>query len=349
MSETLKIQGIKEKKKGIFYEVSMDEEPLGEGGMGKVYKGKCIHERTGEVLRDVAIKFIYDDILDDSEVIQHARREASIQLNNDNLVEMYGFIETEEENEIGEIRKHYHVVSEYLDGVTLLDLIEGKITDRHGKELSYAINLKKESQNNPEKFAIQVVWGVLSGIMALHDAGYIHRDIDPSNIMLTSDGRIKLIDYGVAKKISNLTSEDRSYTKAGLFVGKAEYAAPELVLGDTSSLSATTDIYAVGILLFQMVTGHLPFNGPAYEILQKQLHDKIPLQDIKNSSLRKVIKRATEKDQKRRYQSASEFRVALERLQTSKAQKGSITKYLNWIVIVISGLITGFLIQFIIN
>lgn len=306
-----KIQGKTEKRQGIFYEFDPQEEPLGVGGMGKVFKGFCVDEKTGNT-REVAIKFMYDDL--PPQVIERARREASIQLRHENLVEMLGFIETEEKNVLGEIRRHYHVVSELLEGVMLDDLLQGKTIDRWGHPVPYAQKLYKDYQSDIYHFAILIVRNILSGLMMLHDAGYIHRDIDPTNIMVTSDGHIKLIDFGIAKQMRSLTSHDKSLTIAGTFIGKPEYAAPELVLGAIKEQDQTTDIYAVGILLFQCIVGHVPFEGEKHEVLNMQIHRKLPLHLIKNSQLRQIVKKATEKSRGKRYQSAAEFRVALDHL-----------------------------------
>ena len=175
----------------------------------------------------------------------------------------------------------------------------------------------QDYQNDPEHFAQIVVINVLSGLMALHDAGYIHRDIDPTNIMLTTDGHIKLIDFGIAKQMNTLTTGDKSLTVAGKFMGKPEYAAPELVLGDISHQNQTTDIYAVGILLYQCIIGHTPFEGARHEILEKQLKAKLPLGKIKNKALRNIIATACEKRQELRYQTSSQMRVALETMNGS--------------------------------
>ena len=150
--------------------------------------------------------------------------------------------------------------------------------------------------------------------MALHDAGYIHRDIDPTNIMITSNGHIKLIDFGIAKQMQSLTTNDKSLTVAGVFMGKPEYAAPELILGDIKSQDKTTDIYAVGILLFQCIIGHPPFEGDRHEVMNKQLHQKMPLGLIKNKQIRKIIETATDKTRAKRFRSAAEFRVALDQI-----------------------------------
>lgn len=309
-----KLQGRAEAKHGLYYEFDTEAEPLGVGGMGKVYEGRCVDERSG-MTRKVAIKFMYDDLPDSA--IERARREASIQIRNDNLVEMLGFIETETKDVLGESVKHYHVVSELLEGVSLDDMLQGKFLDRKGQVVQYAQKLYDDYRKDVYRFAIQVIRSVLTGLMSLHDAGYIHRDIDPTNIMVTSDGHIKLIDFGIAKQLRSLTTNDKSLTVAGVFMGKPEYAAPELVLGDIKSQGVTTDIYAMGILLFQCIVGHTPFEGDRHEVLHKQIHAKLPLHLIRNKELRKIVEKATQKNRADRYQSAAEFRVALERLPVS--------------------------------
>lgn len=225
----IKLQGEKEKKEGIYYEFDDSSVPLGEGGMGKVYRGRRINMYTRE-MRDVAIKFMFAGL--PPNVIQRAEDEANIKIVHENLVEMMGFLAVESTMPNGAKTVRYHVVSELLNGVALSDLVQGVVTDQSGKDIPYAQTLYKMYNTSPELFAVNVVKKVLSGIMALHDAGYIHRDIDPSNIMITRDGKIKLIDFGIAKKVDGLKTHDRNLTTAGQFMGKPQYAAPELIIGD---------------------------------------------------------------------------------------------------------------------
>ena len=307
----LYLQGEKEKNLGIHYEVDMSLHPLGEGGMGQVRRGLRVIERNG-LRQDVAIKFLFEDL--PAHAIERARREASIQIHNENLVEMYGFIETIESSQV----KHYHVVSELLEGVMLFDLLNGKVSDKSGRNIEYAEELYAKYQNNRIGFAVIVVKSILSGLMALHDKGYIHRDLDPSNIMITTDRKIKIIDYGIAKQIESLNTHDQQLTNSGQFVGKAAYAAPELVLGDVHSQDRTTDIYAVGIMLYQFIVGRLPFEGTMAELIGHQLHSKLPLKNITDKSLRNIIKKATAKKQSDRYQSAAEMRVGMEHLASDR-------------------------------
>ena len=317
------IQGAAERLAKIHYEIDTEEKPLGVGGMGQVFKGIRVDEKTG-VRIPVAIKFLFDDL--PVNVIERARREASIQIHNENLVEMYGFIQIDEEIAPGKVHERYHVVSELLHGVMLYDLLKGKVTDNEGSLIPFAEELYRMYQNERREFAVFIIKNVLSGIMALHDKGYVHRDIDPSNIMITSDRKVKIIDFGIAKQMSTLNTQDQLLTTAGMFMGKAAYAAPELVLGDVSHQNETTDIYAIGIMFFQLMTGNLPFEGATHEILEMQQHKKMPLQLIEDKALRKIIGKATEKEQSKRYQSAAEFRVAVEQLKSLEKESASHIK-----------------------
>lgn len=311
------IQGEEEKRKRVHYEVDMTLPPLGEGGMGQVRRGVRVDEKTG-LRQDVAIKFLFEDL--PTHAIERARREASIQIHNENLVEMFGFIEIEQESAKGHKPvKRYHVVSELLDGVMLFDLLHGKVCDRNGNEIAFAKELYTQYQNDKFSFAIFLVKNILSGLMALHDKGYIHRDLDPSNIMITSDKKVKIIDFGIAKQLNNLNTQDQQLTSTGQFIGKAAYAAPELVLGDVHHQDKTTDIYSVGIMLYQFIVGSMPFEGTMAELIDKQLHEKIPLKLVPYKAIRNIIGKATEKKQVNRYQSAAEMRVDLEHLTKNDA------------------------------
>ena len=292
----------------------MHSKPLGEGGMGVVYKGFKIYEATGN-RSVVAIKAMFDGL--PAEVYERAEREASIRLRNDNLVEMLGFISEIEIDSYGMQKNKYYVVSEYLNGVVLSDLLTGQFKDKDGIEIPYAKQLYTDYVSEKEKTSIEIIRCVLSGILALHDKGYIHRDIDPTNIMVTDEGTIKLIDFGIAKYVRSLGTIDKSLTSTGKFIGKAEFASPELVLGDVRNQGYPTDIYAIGILFYQLLVGKLPFTGSKYEVLQMQLNDKVPVKHIKNPLLAKIVKKATEKNKSDRYSSVAELRVEIDKAADS--------------------------------
>lgn len=303
------LQGEAEKRNGIYYEYDPDSTPLGEGGMGIVYKGFRVNTTSG-VRQVVAIKAMRDGLPE--EVYRRAHREASIQLKNDNLIEMMAFISTEEQEFGGGRIQRFYVVSEFLKGIMLTDLLKGIFKDNDGIDILYAKQLYSNYISDRETTAVQIIRRVLAGIMALHDKGYIHRDIDPSNIMVTKEGNLKMIDFGIAKDVSNLNTNDGLRTSSGQFIGKAEYASPELVLGDVHHQNFSSDIYAIGILFYQLLVGKLPFEGNQYEVLQAQLKKNVPVGNVPFKKYRSIIKKATAKEQSSRYQSCYEMRLAID-------------------------------------
>lgn len=321
-----RIQGRAEKCNGYYYEFDMHSKPLGEGGMGVVYKGYKIYEATGD-RRVVAIKAMHVDL--PAEVYGRAEREASIRLRNDNLVEMLGFISEIEIDSYGMQRNRYYVVSEYLNGVVLSDLLKGHFKDKDGIEITFAKQLYTDYVSKRESTSIAILKCVLSGILALHDNGYIHRDIDPSNIMVTDNGTIKLIDFGIAKYVRSLGSLDKSLTSTGKFIGKVEYASPELMLGDVRNQGYQTDIYAIGILFYQLLVGKLPFTGSIYDVSQMQLSKKVPVKNIEDPLLRKIVRKATEKKIPDRYSSVAELRVDIDKAEnTTRSVVGRYWKHI---------------------
>lgn len=311
------IQGAEEKALGIHYEVDTSLPPIGAGGMGQVMRGVRVQNN---VRRAAAVKFLFDDLPESA--IERSRREASVKISNENLVEMFGFIEMDTVDASGNVHKRYHVASELLNGVMLHDLLRGKTTDASGEEIPFAKELYRQYSCDRMRFAVYIIRNVLSGIMALHDAGCIHRDIDPSNIMITSDGKVKVIDFGICRRIGEGVDADRHLTSAGQFMGKAAYAAPELVTGDIAHQAETTDLYAIGIMFYELITGKVPFDGATHEVLAKQMKEKVPVKNVADKYARKVIEKATAKKQDERYASAAEFRVAVEQLSRHSVSAG---------------------------
>lgn len=349
----MRLQGAAERAVGIYYEVETTSEPLGSGGMGTVFPATRV-EASGQK-QAAAVKFLFADL--PPTVITRAKQEASIQIKNDNLVEMFGFIQIDQQDEQGQIISRYHVASELLQGVMLFDLLRGKTTDKFGCPVAYAQELFQLMQIDREKFALTVVKSVLSGIMALHDAGYVHRDIDPSNIMVTSNGKIKVIDFGIVK---NINDQSPQLSMVGQFLGKPAYAAPEIVNGWVHDQDRTTDIYSIGIMLYELATGHLPFTGTSDDVIEKQKNEPLPVAEIKNRDLAKVLQKATAKKQSARYQSAAEFRVDIEHIMTgipitlsisvtskptiAKASADNIHLWLYIALAVIAGLVLAFIV-----
>lgn len=302
----IRLQGQEEKYGACVYEYD-EHNMIGRGGMGEVFLG--VRTDSNGARSRVAIKHLTNT---SPEVVERARCEASIHLRNDNLVYMYGFVEKRSGGIMGSV--DYYVVSEFVDGISLDAFTEGNLLGRDGTISPALQSLFERYVDDPARMATEIVKAVLSGIMALHDAGYIHRDIDPTNIMVITNGKYKLIDYGVAQKVG----EDWDGAAQGVFVGKAEYAAPELIRGEVQKQGFCTDIYSVGILYFQLATGHLPFRGDRLSIINQQLKKHMPLQDVASDGIKEIIKKATAKGQDKRYASAALFRAALDRLDDKR-------------------------------
>ena len=303
----------------VYYEFDRDSAPLGEGGMGRVYSGY----RIDSVLNYqslVAIKCIRQELISNPTIIQRAQREASVRVDHPNLIRMYGFFNGAEISPYtGTYVPMYYLAMERLIGVNLDEILfQGVTSDRSGVVVPIADELRRAYSQDRESAAISVLMSILMGVGYLHQNGFIHRDLDPSNIMFTHTGDIKIIDFGICKRIG-MTSlgESSGLTQAGQFLGKVAYAAPELILGDLDSQGPPTDIYALGVMLYQMVSGHLPVDGRDQEVMEAHLKGKLNYAEISNKKLRKIIETATDKDLSRRFQTAGEFSSALESLKTS--------------------------------
>lgn len=354
----IRIQGEAERRQGIYYEYDRDGVLLGEGGMGRIFQGFRVDEMSGGFRIPVAIKEIHENIAREPQLIERAMREASIQIDHENLLRMYGFVASVDYDPMRGINvmRHY-MVMERLVGVNLDQILNGTVTDRSGLHIPYAQELYELYSQNRVEAIVRIMKGVMSGIMALHEKGFIHRDIDPSNVMVTIDNKIKLIDFGVCKQVSMSASQEKRLTQAGSFIGKVNYAAPELALGDVQHQDRRTDIYALGVLIYQLAVGKLPFTGTNQEVLAAHVSKKMPVGDIPNRDLRRIVEKATQKKQEKRFSSAAEFMVALEHISTNNysiddskrmsMSGGSDNNVLPWIIAAVGGLFLGLIIKFI--
>jgi serine/threonine protein kinase len=292
---TVRLQNEEGAQSGRYYEFDPENKSsiLGRGGMGVVFEGRLLSTAGAESER-VAVKVLFKDL--SAESVTRARSEASIRIVHENIVRMYDFVETADVDG----RPRYHVISEYLDGETL-----DKVIERSGLF--------------PEARAIKITKSVLAALYMLHNRGYVHRDIDPSNVMLCRDGKVKLIDFGIARLTREYRDEQLKGTQEGQFIGKINYASPEQAEGKHRLTNASSDIYSTGILLYELLTGSLPFSGTIYEIIKAHRETPVPRNKAVSESLQYVIGKATAKDQKARYQSATEFIVDLERVEKGES------------------------------
>jgi len=261
---------------------------IGEGGMGSVFKGVDLM-----LEREVAIKMLRPELAQQPNVVERFRTEAVTlaKLNHPNVATLHSFFRQGVD---------FFMVMEFVRGETLDHVI-------------------KTRGAMPCDQAIQLIGMSLEGIDHAHKMGIIHRDIKPANMMLTETGSIKVMDFGIARVLGT----DRM-TKVGHLIGTVEYMSPEQVRGEETD--ARSDIYSLGILLYEMLTGRVPFNSTSeYELMRCQIEDAptpprtfaphIPL------PVEQAIMRSLAKRREARYQSASEFRSML--LQTTGSPAGS--------------------------
>lgn len=274
-------------KKWYYY--NPDSAPLGEGAMGKVYVGNDY-----DTDQKVAIKQLFDKYANNKSIRERAYLEASLSYSHPNLVEMLGSCMFEDD----EGDWHVWVLSNYVRGKTIDKKVRA-ITESGGLDLVQTVS--------------GYIMSVLDALDYLHSKGVIHRDIKPSNIMVDDDGTVKLMDLGVAR-----VTTANAYTSMG-FVGTPLYASPEQILRDKTMVQATpaSDIYSLGMTFYVLLNGSNPFDADTEaQILTNQVTKKLPpCSEIskKYKKLMAVIWKATEKNQEARYQSALEFKMAIQK------------------------------------
>ncbi len=253
---------------------------IGRGGMGVVYKA-----RDESLNRFVAIKVLNEQLTEDSTFLQRFVREAQAAagLSHPNIVQIFF---------IGEDKGHPFFVMEYVSGSSLEQLLraEGRI-------------------DNPR--ASQLILQAAHGLAAAHDMGIIHRDIKPANLILDDRGLLKIADFGLALPVDAHTQ----LTATGMFVGTPGYLAPEQVSGEKAD--HRTDIYALGVTFYLLLTGTPPFRGDSPLALVRQIMDTEPadvssLNPNVDATTRRILSRMIAKDRAQRYQNCHELVADLE-------------------------------------
>jgi len=258
---------------------------LGAGGMANVYLAE-----DQELGRRVAIKILNERHANDEQFVERFRREAknAAALSHPNIVSIY---------DRGEAEGTYYIAMEYLDGRSLKELILSR-------------------GPAPLNVAIEYVRQILSALRFAHRHGIVHRDIKPHNVLVDAEGRVKVTDFGIARAGAS------QMTEAGSIVGTAQYLSPEQARG--TNVDQRSDLYSLGIVLYELLTGTLPFNGDTpVEIAMKHLSQTPELPSVLRPELPReldlVVTRALAKDPDERYQSADEMDADLERLSRGAA------------------------------
>ena len=265
---------------------------IGRGGMAEVWRARDLR-----LIRDVAIKRLRIDLASDPTFQARFRREAqsAAGLNHPNIVAVYDTGEEIIEDASGRSIAVPYIVMEYVEGHTVKDLIS-------------------DGTAVPINEAIEIVSGVLSALQYSHANHLVHRDIKPGNIMLTSDGKVKVMDFGIARA---LTDSQATMTQTNAVVGTAQYLSPEQARGE--AVDARSDLYSTGVVLFELLTGRPPFKGDSAVAVAYQHVEQIPptpssiLSDIPDS-LDRVVLKALAKNREDRYPSAAAMLADLQRV-----------------------------------
>jgi eukaryotic-like serine/threonine-protein kinase len=251
---------------------------LGSGGMAEVY---CAQDL--QLGRKVALKILYRRFAEDGEFVERFRREASSAagLQHQHVVAVY---------DRGEYDGTYYIAMEYLEGRSLKTIIQ------------------QEAPLDPDR-AVDLTIQVLRAARFAHRRGIIHRDLKPHNVIVDADGRAKVTDFGIARAGAS------DMTQTGSIMGTAQYLSPEQAQGH--AVSAASDIYSIGIMLYELLTGRVPFEGEsAVTVALKQVHERATPPSAYNPAvtpeLEEAVMRALEKDPARRYPDADAFIAALQ-------------------------------------
>jgi tRNA A-37 threonylcarbamoyl transferase component Bud32 len=271
------------------------EEVVGHGGMSTVYKA---HDTLLE--RNVALKILHQQYNEDEDFVERFKREARsvAQLQHPNIVTVI---------DRGEEDGRQYIVFEYIDGENLKELVvrKGRLDVRE---------------------ALEIALEIARGLGFAHDHGLVHRDVKPQNVLLNGDGGAKVTDFGIARSLD----VDRGVTQTGTVLGTSNYIAPEQASGQP--VDAHTDVYSLGVVLYEMLTGELPFPGEHFvAVAMKHIQEPSPsVLDVRGDvplRVAEMIDRALEKDPEQRFPTMDAFAAEIEAnlAELDRGEDGAVT------------------------
>lgn len=248
-------------------------EEIGKGGMAYVYKARCVL-----LNRIVAVKILRDDLEGGDEFLTRFNTEAqaAASLTNSNIVSIF---------DVGEDEGMHYIVMEYVDGITLKEYI-------------------REKGKIPYAEALDIAYQICDALQSAHDKNIVHRDIKPHNILITNDRNIKVADFGIARSATGNTM-----SKSEDIVGSVHYISPEQVNG--TAADCRSDIYSLGVCLYEMISGKVPFDADTPVAVAMKQVDSLPqvISDVEiPKSVHQIIFKAMSKNPDMRYQNASQFK-----------------------------------------
>lgn len=248
--------------------------PIGRGGMGEVFKAY-----QADLHRHVAIKTLLSGEQATEEFLQRFQREARMvaKLSHPNIVPIY---------DIGVEGRLHYIVMEYVEGRSLKEILEEK--------------------KLPEDKSLRIAYTVARALQFAHEHKIVHRDVKPANLLIDRQGRVRILDFGLARSL-----DGKGLTASSVLVGTPYYMSPEQAFGAPEELDHRTDLYSLGAVLYEMLTGRPPFEGGTVLAILRKIEDEDPAPPEISPRVDALVLKSLAKDRERRFQTASDLAEAI--------------------------------------
>lgn len=297
-------------QRGNYYEFDPRISLIEEDAFGKYYRGVF---RNASGSKEVRIYEVIANSYLPEYMLRRLRRESQICYSHPNIIPVIDFVVNFDEHQANDCRLFF--IEEYISGISLSNLLDGQInaSEEKHKEL-YSL-----FQNDRTTFARKVTKDILHGLDFFHEHGIYIKYIETDSIIITDEGIVKIPikDFFMYDILCYIHSDGMASTGLITLISSlpVSYLSPEIISKyERSKIDNRSDIYSVGILFYHLLTGHIPYKGNDVEIMSQHLNGKMPLHEIEEKQMRKIIKKATEKDPHKRFQSAIEFINAIDKI-----------------------------------
>ena len=293
---------------GKYYEYDPSNSLIDEDAWMKIYRGVC---RNASESREVRIYELKANSHLPEYMLRRLRVESHLCYPHPNIIPIIDFVVNYDELHASDCRLFF--IEEYVSGISLSNFLNGQTNASKDKAINELCSM---FQRDRVTFAKKIIKEILQGLDFIHYRGACLRYVNPERLIISDDGVVKVSikDCFLYDVLCYIHSDGFTSGRGTLICSfPVSYCSPEMILiYERSLIDSRSDIYSVGILLFQMLTGHTPYKGQVYDIMFQQLKDKMPLNEIEDKQLREIIKKATEKDPSKRFRSAIEFINAID-------------------------------------